>query len=56
VQDRLDYGTQVHHSDLDTYDHASPDDLKQAAAIIAAFAYQAAMRDAPLPRKDVLQE
>lgn len=56
VQDRLDYGTQVHHSDLDTYDHASPDDLKQAAAIIAAFAYQAAMRDAPLPRKDVLQD
>lgn len=56
VQDRLDYGTQVHHSDLDTYDHASPDDLKQAAAIIAAFAYQAAMRDQALPRKDVLQD
>jgi len=56
VQDRLDYGSQVHHSDLDTYDHASPDDLKQAAAVIAVFAYQAAMRDEKLPRKDVLQD
>ncbi len=56
VQDRLDYGTQVHHSDLDTYDHAVPADLQQAAAIIATFAYQAAMRDAPLPRKDVIEE
>lgn len=56
VQDRLDYGTQVHHSDLDTYDHASIADLQQAAAIVATFVYQAAMRDDKLPRKDVLED
>ncbi len=54
VQDGLDYSTNVHHSDLDTFDHASPEDLKQAAAIVAAFAYQAAMREAKLPRKPVM--
>src|SRR3546814_10757993 len=35
VQDRLDYGTNVHHTNLDTYDHTSAQDLKQAAAIVA---------------------
>ncbi|MFT3762179.1 MAG: M20/M25/M40 family metallo-hydrolase [Pseudoxanthomonas sp.] len=55
VQDGLDYGTNVHHSDLDTYDHASADDLKQAAAIVAAFAYHAAMREQKLPRKRLLE-
>jgi Zn-dependent M28 family amino/carboxypeptidase len=55
VQDGLDYGTNVHHSDLDTFDHASPEDLKQASAIIAAFAYHAAMREQKLPRKPLLE-
>jgi len=51
VQDPLDYFTHVHHSDLDTFDHAVEDDLKQAAAIVAAFAYNTAMRPQRLPRK-----
>ena len=41
----------MHHTHLDTFDHVVPDDLKQAAAIIASFAYHAAMRDERLPRK-----
>ena len=56
VQDRLDYFSNVHHTNLDTYDHASPEDLKQAAAIVASFAYHAAMRDAKLPRKPLLED
>ena len=56
VQDGLDYFSNVHHTNLDTYDHASPEDLKQAAAIVASFAYNAAMRDAKLPRKPLLQD
>jgi len=56
VQDRLDYFSNVHHTNLDTYDHASPEDLKQAAAIVASFAYNAAMRDARLPRKPLLED
>ena len=35
IQDPLDYATVTHHSDLDTYDHAVPEDLMQASAVIA---------------------
>ena len=55
VQDPADYSTHVHHTDLDTYDHAVPEDLKQAAAVIASFAYHAAMREQPLPRKPFVE-
>ncbi|HTL15318.1 MAG TPA: M20/M25/M40 family metallo-hydrolase [Thermomonas sp.] len=51
VQDGLDYFSNVHHTDLDTYDHASAEDLKQASAIMASFVYNAAMRPSMLPRK-----
>ncbi len=54
IQDRLDYFTNVHHSNLDTWDHAEPEDLKQAAAIVASFVYHAAMREEKLPRKPLL--
>lgn len=55
VQDPADYSTHVHHSELDTYDHVLPEDLKQAAAIIASFAYNAAMREQPMPRKPFVE-
>jgi len=55
VQDPADYFTHVHHTHLDTYDHVVPEDLKQAAAIIASFAYHAAMREERLPRKPFLE-
>jgi len=51
VQDPADYFSHVHHTELDTYDHVVPEDLKQAAAIVASFAYHAAMREQRLPRK-----
>jgi len=54
IQDRLDYFSNVHHSHLDTWDHAEPEDLKQAAAIVASFVYHAAMREQRFPRKDLL--
>jgi carboxypeptidase Q len=55
IQDRLDYFSNVHHSHLDTWDHAEPEDLKQAAAIVASFAWHAAMREERMPRKAVLE-
>ena len=55
IQDRLDYFSNVHHSDLDTWDHVEPEDLKQAAAIVASFVYHAAMREERLPRKPLLE-
>jgi len=56
VQDGLDYFTNVHHSDLDVLDHIVPEDLKQASAIVASFAYNAAMRPEKLPRKTVSED
>ena len=50
IQDPLDYGTRVHHSSIDTLDHAPPDDVRQAATILAAMLWQAANSDAVLPR------
>jgi carboxypeptidase Q len=50
IQDPLNYDTRVHHSSLDVYEEAVPDDLKQAAVIMASFVYHAAMRDQMLPR------
>ena len=39
------------HTNMDTLDHVLFDDLKQSAAVAAAFVYTLAMRDAPLPRR-----
>ncbi len=55
IQDRLDYFSNVHHSHLDTFDHIEPEDLKQAAAIVASFAWHAATRAQRLPRKPLLE-
>jgi hypothetical protein len=38
---------------MDVYDHLQEDDLKQAATIVAAFIYNAAMRDEKIPRKEL---
>ncbi|HEU4563428.1 MAG TPA: M20/M25/M40 family metallo-hydrolase [Gemmatimonadaceae bacterium] len=40
----------THHSQVDTYDHALPDDVKQAATVMAATAYQLANAGMLLPR------
>lgn len=53
IQDELEYNTRTHHSTQDVYDRAPTDDMKQAATVMAAFIYQAAMRDEMLPRKPV---
>jgi hypothetical protein len=51
IQDPLDYGTVTHHSDMDTYTHAVPEDLMQASAVIATLVYDLANRDQFMPRK-----
>ncbi len=53
IQDPLDYGTITHHSDMDTWDHAVPEDLMQASAVIATVVYQSAMRNEMLPRREL---
>jgi Zn-dependent M28 family amino/carboxypeptidase len=53
IQDQIEYDTRTHHTNMDSYDHLLPNDLKQAATIIATFVYNAAMRDQKIPRKPV---
>ena len=51
IQDAIEYDTRTHHSNQDVYDRIQADDMKQAAAIMAAFVYNTANRDEKLPRK-----
>jgi hypothetical protein len=53
IQDPLDYGSITHHSDMDTWDHAVPEDLMQASAVIATLVYQTAARKEMLPRREL---
>ncbi|MDX2032862.1 MAG: M20/M25/M40 family metallo-hydrolase [Blastocatellia bacterium] len=51
IQDEIEYDTRTHHSNMDVFDRIQAGDMKQAATIMAAFLYNAAMRDEKLPRK-----
>lgn len=51
IQDPIEYFTLSHHSNMDLYERAQVDDLRQNAVIVASFVYQAANRDGLLPRK-----
>lgn len=51
IQDPLDYGTRIHHTNMDVYDHLFPNDLIQSSVIVASFVYHTAMREEMLPRK-----
>ncbi len=42
MQDPLHYETRTHHSTMDVYDYLSPEDMKQAVAVVATLLYQAA--------------
>jgi len=50
IQDPLDYGSRLHHTSIDSYDHLRAEDLRQAAVILASFLLNAANSDEPLPR------
>lgn len=51
IQDEIEYDTRTHHTNMDTYDHLVPADLKQASTIIAAFVFNTAQLDQKIPRK-----
>jgi hypothetical protein len=50
IQDYTEYDTRIHHTNMDTAERVSADALKQAATVLATFAYQAAMREGKIPR------
>jgi carboxypeptidase Q len=51
LQDRLEYFSRSHHSNMDVYDRLQAGDLAQVATVAAVFAYNAAMWPSKLPRK-----
>jgi carboxypeptidase Q len=53
IQDEIEYNTRTHHTNMDTYDHLVPEDLKQISVIVASFVYHTAMRDEKIPRKEL---
>ncbi len=53
IQDEVEYNTRTHHTNMDTYDHLVPDDLKQISVIVASFVYHTAQRDEKIPRKEL---
>lgn len=53
IQDEIEYDTRTHHTNMDTYDHLVPEDLMQAATVIAAFVYNTAQLDTKIPRKEL---
>ncbi len=52
IQDPLDYMTRTHHTNVDSYERLPMDDLKQAAAVVAATVWELANRDEMMPRKE----
>lgn len=52
IQERYEYNSRTHHSNMDFYDRVQADDVKQIAAVVATFAWRAANSDTPLPRKE----
>jgi carboxypeptidase Q len=50
VQEYKDYDVRTHHTNVDTAERIDPNALKQAATVMAAVLYQAAMRDGTFPK------
>ena len=51
IQDRLEYNSRTHHSNMDVYDRVQRADVVQMAVVVASFAYNTAVRPEKLPRK-----
>ena len=56
IQDPLDYSARLHHTNIDTLDHMQPEDLRQAAVVMAGMLWQAANSDVTLPPEPLPQQ
>jgi Zn-dependent M28 family amino/carboxypeptidase len=50
IQERLEYNSRTHHSNMDTFDHVQREDVIQQGAVAAVFAWYAANTPERLPR------
>ena len=53
IQDPIDYHTRTHHTDKDEASYLLPDDLEQAAVVVATVLYQVANLPELLPRMPI---
>jgi Zn-dependent M28 family amino/carboxypeptidase len=51
IQDYVNYDIRTHHTNMDTPERLLEDDIRQAAVVMATFAYNAAMLDRKIPHK-----
>ena len=51
IQERLEYNSRTHNSNMDAFDHVQKDDVIQQGAVAAVFAWSAANTPEKLPRK-----
>jgi carboxypeptidase Q len=51
IKDFRNYDTRTRHTNADMPDAVKDDDLRQSAAVLATFVWQAAVRDEPIPRR-----
>jgi carboxypeptidase Q len=51
IKDFRNYDVRTRHTNADLADAVKPEDLRQSAIVMAVFAWQASMRDEPIPRK-----
>ncbi|HVN03686.1 MAG TPA: M20/M25/M40 family metallo-hydrolase [Bryobacteraceae bacterium] len=49
-QDPIEYMAMTHHTNLDTYERMIPEDVKEAAVVVASAVWHVANRDAMVPR------
>jgi hypothetical protein len=52
VQERYEYNSRTHHTNMDTYDRVQPEDVRQMAVVAAVFAWHAATREERLTTAD----
>jgi hypothetical protein len=50
IQDYVNYDIRTHHTNVDTVDRVNTADIRQAAIVMATFAYRSAMADQKIPR------
>ena len=50
IQDYGNYDIRTHHTNMDTVERVNVDEIRQAAVVMATFAYQAANLDRRIPR------
>jgi hypothetical protein len=51
IQQRLEYNSRTHHSNMDTFDHVQREDVIQQGTVAAVFAWYAANTPGKLPRR-----